>query len=188
MNKLYDIFSEKYEHKTRLNNHYKQRPNGIDGIIIHSMGQRIKNYGPAARFLDEIGLSAHCLVDTDGSVIHCVEPVHQAYHAGKSKLEEQTNLNTSFIGIEILVQGTHDYSSFLQAIKTDVFTNDQYDSAATLCAMYMHKYEIPIDRVLPHSFVSGPGVRKDPKKDPGEGFNWDYFTILTEILADQLDY
>lgn len=184
---LRDIFLEKYEHETRPIRHHKPRPNGIDGIIIHSMGQEIKNYGHAAKFLDEIGRSAHFLIEPDGTVIECVSVTEQAYHAGVSEYQGQRSLNTSFIGIEVLVKGKHDYTSFLEAIKEDVFTFKQYDSTAVMCSLLVTEFNIPLDRIVRHSDVSGPDVRPDdPKKDPGEGFDWKLFKTYTGEFTNQL--
>lgn len=187
MEPLREIFLNKYEHKKDPLTHHKPRPNGIDGIIIHSMAQRIKGHGTASAFLDKIGLSAHYLIETDGVVIEHVPPTEQAFHAGKSKFGRQENLNTSFIGIEVLVKGEHDYTSFLEAIKEDVYTPKQYDSTAVMCGLLCTKFDIPHHRIVRHSDVSGPDVRDTPKHDPGEGFDWDHFKLLTKELISQLE-
>lgn len=153
-----------------------------DGIIIHSMGEYIDGE-PAWEFLERIGLSAHYLISPDGSIDCTVSPEREAYHAGKSEFEGQRNLNSTFLGIELLVEGDHTYSSFLKAIKNpETFTDKQYKSCIWLCKDLMKRFDIPCDRVVRHSDVSGPDVRDDPKKDPGEGFDFDY--VLNELNED----
>lgn len=185
---LKEIFENKYEREKNPNPHHKSRPSPPDGIIIHSMGQRIKGYGYASDFLKEIELSAHYLVETDGKTIELVHPDKQAYHAGESQFKDQIFLNSTFIGIEVLVEGEHTYPTFLEEIKKeDTFYFKQIDSCATLCALLCDQYDISIDRILRHSDVSGPDVRDDPKFDPGDGFKWDSFKELTGLLLGQLE-
>lgn len=149
----------------------RTRTKPVDGIIIHSMAEEIDGQF-AYDFLDEIGLSAHYLVLPSGDIIHGPDPDRVAYHAGKSKWGEQTNLNETFVGIEVLVKGNHTYGSFLEAIKDpNTFKEKQYKACAGICNGLMNNYQrITKERILRHSTVSGPEVREDPKKDPGEGF------------------
>lgn len=184
---LKEYYETKYTRVNRPIPNHRQRHQPVDGIIIHSMGQLIKGYGAAADFLDEIGLSAHYLIEIDGTVINCVEPTEQAYHAGASEFAGQSGLNSTFIGIEVLVEGEHDYLSFLKAIKANAWWDDQYDSLAILSALLCRRFGIPLDRIVRHSTVSGPEVRDDPKQDPGEGFQWERYKILTRNYLNRLE-
>lgn len=137
-----------------------QTPNRV---VVHAMGEYIKHgnshlYAPA--FLNEYRLSAHILVKPDGEVIRCRYDKEGAYHA--------KGYNTDSLGIEFLVEGEHDYSSFINKIKTNYITSAQYDSGIDVVMDWMASYSIlNIDR---HSDLS-PGR----KVDPGTGFNWDKF-------------
>lgn len=158
---------------------YKDRPDGVDGIILHSMGQYIGGKF-AGQFLQDVGLSAHYLIEHTGKIFECVAPEKQAYHAGKSEFQGQEHLNTSFIGIELLVEGDHTYETFLEAIKrAESFTEQQYQSTIWLCNRLIDDYQIPTNRIVRHSDVSGPDVRPDPKKDPGSGF--DYHRVISQM-------
>lgn len=160
--------------------HSKHRNKQADGIIIHSMGEYVGDmYAP--EFLESIGLSAHFFVTPTGAVLHGINHNRIAFHAGKSKWNDQENLNNTFIGIEILVEGKHNYTSFLEAIKNpDTFEIQQYESTAKICRDLMEIYpNITKGRILPHSAVSGKEVRIDPKQDPGEGFE---FSKLLELI------
>lgn len=184
---LEQIFLDKYPHKRVYNVNQKDRPSLPDGIVIHSMGQYIEGYGHASDFLEELGLSAHYLIEADGTVLECVDPERQAYHAGKSEFKGETGLNSTFVGIELLVEGEYNYGTFLKAIKDpDSFTLEQADSAAVMCSLLNKWYDIPTDRIVRHSDVSGSDVRDDPKKDPGSGFDWQHFINLTGEFIDQL--
>lgn len=151
--------------------HHKSRPAPVDGIIVHSMGQYIAGTF-AGQFLNVSGLSAHALVDHLGVIYECVDYDRQAYHAGLSKLGDQENLNRTFIGIELLIEGDHTYATFLEAIKDpESFTNEHYNSLSWLCNKLVKKYHIDLQRIRRHSEVSGSDVRPDPKQDPGQGFD-----------------
>lgn len=163
--------------------HHKERPAPPNGIIVHSMGQYIEFEGEvlfAADFLERIGLSAHYLIDHTGKIYQCVEDDRQAYHAGESRLGDETGLNKTFIGPEILIEGTWTYEPFLKAItKPEYFTSQHYESLGWLCRSLIEKHGIQLERIARHSDVSGLSVRPDPKYDPGDGFN---FHRLIETL------
>ena len=137
-------------------------------IVIHSMGEYIKDPDPmlAVDFLDKLGLSAHALILPSGDVMMCRRPDQGAYHA--------RGFNTNSLGIEFLVEGIHDYGSFLKKIQTNWVTADQYEAGLELVRHWKANYNIlKMDR---HSDIS-PGR----KVDPGEGFHWKKFKQQTGI-------
>jgi len=132
-------------------------------IVVHAMGEFIKDPEPihAFNFLQSYGLSAHVLVASDGIVYICRDPDQGAYHA--------RNFNTNSLGIEFLVQGEHDYASFINAIaKPGWTTSRQWNSGVEVVRGWMKDYGIT--EVVRHCDIS-PGR----KVDPGTGFDWDYF-------------
>lgn len=134
-----------------------------DTIVIHAMGEYIKDGATpqhAVAFLNELKLSAHYLVAPSGDVYHCRSDDEIAYHA--------RGHNTNSIGIEFLVQGDHDYRSFIDTIKSPYLTNLQFESGVDLVKQCMNDH--PIKTITRHSDIS-PGR----KVDPGNGFPWDYF-------------
>ncbi len=142
--------------------------NSPDRIVVHAMGEVINNKGMkygARDWLKFLGLSAHILVRPDGTLIRCRTDFEGAYHA--------RGYNTNSLGIEFLVAGTHDYTSFLKAIKTDWVSDAQYEEGAAKIKEWMDKFHIPLDRIDRHSTLS-PGR----KVDPGEGFDFERFTGL----------
>jgi len=152
--------------------HFRDRRKDVDMIIIHSMGEFIGQQF-AYDFLDEIGLSAHFLVDSTGNIFNGPDPSKVAFHAGTSQWKGESNLNEVSIGIELLVDGHHNWESFKEAIReTENFTDAHYKRTAKLCRDAMASYpKITKDRILRHSQVSGKDVRDDPKIDPGKGFD-----------------
>ena len=102
-----------------MKQHLKHGPknNNPKRIIVHAMGQHIVQDNDilfAPDFLDSVGLSAHCLIDPSGEVIRCRNDNEGAWHA--------KGFNTDSLGIEFLVEGVHDYASFLEAIKSNYIT------------------------------------------------------------------
>lgn len=134
-------------------------------IVIHAMGERIAypakdSAMPAADFLSFMGLSAHYLIAPD-NIIMCRLPEQGAYHA--------KGYNTGSIGIEFLVPGTHNYTTFKAAIKEDYLSAAQFNAGVKLVRHLVSLYNITkIDR---HSDLS-----PTRKVDPGSGFDWNKFT------------
>ncbi len=141
----------------------QQSPNRV---IIHAMGEYIKTpkgvlYAPD--FLEKIGLSAHALVTPHKGVMRCRDDNEGAWHA--------KGFNKDSLGIEFLVEGMHNYSSFLKAIKMPYLTDSQYENGVkfVLNNWVLTKRILRYDR---HSDV-------DPKRkfDPGNGFPWLKFLV-----------
>ncbi len=135
-------------------------------IVVHAMGETINNKGVkygARDWLKYLGLSSHILVRPDGTLIRCRTDFEGAYHA--------RGYNTDSLGIEFLVPGEHDYTTFLKAIKKDWVSEAQYKGGAEKIQEWMDKFHIHLDRVRRHSTIS-PGR----KVDPGSGMDWDKLT------------
>lgn len=135
-------------------------------IVIHSMAEYIKDperiYAPD--FLDGYKLSAHALITPHGDNIRCRTDNQGAYHA--------KGYNTDSLGMEFLVKGKHDYSSFIDAIKSPYLEPEQYDAGLYQVREWLNLY--PIERIARHSDLS-PGR----KVDPGDGFPW--FDFLHDL-------
>lgn len=144
-------------------------------IIVHSMGHRILVGGGeslyAATFLDKRGLSAHMLVAPDGTLIRCRRDNEGAWHA--------KGYNTGSLGIEILVDGEHNYSTFLEAIDTDWVTPEQYRAAVDVVAYWCHEWGIGTD---PGSLDRHSDVDGARKSDPGQGWPWARFLSDVEQM------
>ena len=133
-------------------------------IVVHAMGEFLLDPHPihASDFLAKLGLSAHALVAPNGDVYICRDDDEGAYHA--------RGYNTDSLGIEFLVEGHHNYGSFLEAIKADWVTIAQWDAGIHVVHDWVHEYEIPTEKIVRHSDIS-PGR----KVDPGAGFKWTKF-------------
>lgn len=114
----------------------------------------------APDFLLRSGLSAHALVAPDGTLYRCRDDDQGAYHA--------KGFNQHSLGIEVLVAGRHDYSSFAKAIALHYITDAQYAAVLAQCREWLRLHDIA--KVVRHSDLS-PGR----KIDPGAGFPWSKF-------------
>jgi N-acetylmuramoyl-L-alanine amidase len=108
---------------------------------------------PAAR------VSAHYLIDEDGSVLALVPEQARAWHAGVSAWLGHEGLNDRSIGIELVNPG-HEWGY-------RPFVEPQYRACIALCQAIIGRWPIPPRRVLGHSDVAPAR-----KEDPGELFDW----------------
>lgn len=147
-----------------------------DKLIFHCMAEIIKvnesfkNKGKtieageysAHEWLQLLGLSAHFLIHPNGDVTKIRGTKEICWHA--------KGFNTNSVGIEVLVEGVWDYETFLERIKEDWVTDEQYETTIELSDDIIEYFDIPDDNILRHSDIS-----PERKYDPGEGFKWDWF-------------
>ena len=88
--------------------------------------QRLKN--PKSK------VSCHYLINRKGHVIQMIKDLNVAWHAGKSKWKQFSNLNSNSIGIELVNKG-HKYGY-------QNFSNLQIKSLINLCKILKKKYSL----------------------------------------------
>ena len=103
--------------------------------------------------------SAHYVVDTDGAIYGVVDESMRAWHAGLSSWEDEADINSTSIGIEIQ-NGGHLYGPV-------PFPAAQMAAVTELCKAIIAKHGIKPWHVIGHSDIAP--LRK---KDPGELFPW----------------
>lgn len=133
-------------------------------IIVHAMGYRILTENGAlyaASYLDSIGLSAHVLVAPGGALIRCREDIEVAWHA--------RGFNWNSLGVEVLVDGDHNYGTFLDAIDTPWVNDRQFDATVDLVRHWCRQWGI---EPVPGQLDRHSDVDPDRKHDPGNGFPW----------------
>ena len=135
-------------------------PDGaIDTLILHYTGMP-SAAAALARLCDPTAkVSAHYLIDEDGTVTALVPESRRAWHAGVSAWQGRTRLNDSSIGIELVNPG-HEWGY-------RPFPDVQYAACIELCRALVARWPIPPRRVLAHSDVAPAR-----KQDPGELFDW----------------
>ena len=128
-------------------------------LVLHYTGMRSAAEA-VARLRDPAAkVSAHYLIDEDGSIVALVPDERRAWHAGVSWWRGQGNLNDVAIGIELVNPG-HEWGY-------RPFPRPQMTALLGLASRLVERWAIPPDRVLGHSDVAP--ARKD---DPGELFDW----------------
>lgn len=122
----------------------------ISAIVIHYTDS-LTLESPVDWFKDKAsGVSAHYVIGRDGTVVQMVKDTDVAWHAGRSTLGGEPNVNEFSIGIELV--GTQDSG----------FVDRQLASLYDLLARLVAQYKILPERVVGHSFVA-PGRKRDPE-------------------------
>jgi N-acetylmuramoyl-L-alanine amidase len=135
-----------------------------DMLILHYTG--MPDAGGALDWLCNpvSDVSAHYFVFEDGRVAQLVPEARRAWHAGAGSWNEETDINSCSIGVEIVNSG-HDGG-------LPPFPEAQIAAVIALARDIVTRWTISPDRVLAHSDVA-PGR----KQDPGEHFPWERLHI-----------
>jgi N-acetylmuramoyl-L-alanine amidase len=139
---------------------FDARPGEVDLLVLHYTG--MPSAGAAlARLCDAVAkVSAHYLVDEDGTVYTLVEEQKRAWHAGVSFWRGAAGLNDRSIGIEIVNPG-HEFGY-------RPFPPAQMQAVEALCHGILARWPgIPARNVVAHSDIA-----PNRKQDPGELFDW----------------
>ncbi|MEJ7609928.1 MAG: N-acetylmuramoyl-L-alanine amidase [Ferruginibacter sp.] len=124
-------------------------------VIIHYTAQNscdktLETFTTPAR-----EVSAHYVICKDGTLHHMLNDYLRAWHAGVGKWGNNSDINSSSVGIEIDNNGT------------EAFTTAQLNTLNGVLAYLKRSYNIPVANFIGHSDVA-PGR----KIDPGVLFPW----------------
>ena len=146
-------------HRCSPNHAPRQEPLRIDMLVLHYTGMTsadaaiLRLCDPGAK------VSAHYVVEENGTIWQLVPEERRAFHAGVSCWEGDRDLNAVSLGIEIVNPG-HEWGY-------RPFPEIQMASVEALCAELISRYSIPAHRVVGHSDIA-----PERKMDPGELFDW----------------
>jgi N-acetylmuramoyl-L-alanine amidase len=139
-------------------------------IVIHhtaqtSLDQTIKTFT-----LTRTEVSAHYVVSRDGKVVQMVNDYLRSNHAGAGRWGNDTDLNSSSLGIELDNNGNEPYS------------DAQIKSLLTLLGTLKKRYNIPTANFIGHADLA-PKRKPDPNKFPWKvlaekGFGLWYDAVL----------
>ena len=104
-------------------------------------------------------VSAHYVVEENGTCLQLVHETYRAWHAGKSNWAGNEDINSCSIGIELCNPG-HDWGY-------RKFPEQQMKTLISLCRDIITRNSIPSHLVLGHSDIA-----PHRKMDPGELFDW----------------
>ena len=126
-------------------------------IVIHYTG--MKNLKSAYKKLSDknSNVSAHYLISRGGIIFNLLCPRYKAWHAGKSKWKNSSNINDYSIGIELENKG-HDFGYSNFSVK-------QYNSLKYLILFLKKNFKILDENIIFHSDIA-----PNRKRDPGEKF------------------
>lgn len=138
---------------------FDDRNTDITMLVLHYTGMKT-----AKEALDRLcdptaKVSAHYMIDEDGTMYQLVSEQHRAWHAGKSFWRGLTNINAASIGIELVNPG-HEFGY-------RPFPEQQMQSLIDLSQQILNRHPIPARNVVGHSDIAPAR-----KTDPGELFNW----------------
>lgn len=127
----------------------------IDMVVIHYTGMKTAADAYKRLCCRESEVSAHYLIDQDGTAIQLVADSKRAWHAGVSYWQGQTDINSRSIGIELVNTGY------------EPFSEPQMQALEVLLIKLMRQYSIQPIHVVGHSDVA-----IGRKIDPGVKFDW----------------
>ena len=140
---------------------FNHRTAPIDILLLHYTGMQSAQAALDRLCDPKAQVSAHYVVDEDGTTYRLVDEEHRAWHAGAGYWAGARDVNAHSIGIEIVNPG-HEfgYRPFQQV---------QMLAVLELAKDIVTRHRIPPARVLGHSDIAP--LRKE---DPGELFNWSF--------------
>ena len=138
---------------------FDERSGPVSMIVLHYTGMPTaaaaleRLCDPAAK------VSAHYLIDEDGTVHALVDEDKRAWHAGRSHWRGHTDINSASVGIEIVNPG-HDWGY-------RPFPTVQIEALIGLVAEIKERHGVTRGNVVGHSDIA-----PTRKRDPGELFPW----------------
>jgi len=131
----------------------------LDMLILHYTGMRTAEESLARLCDPRAKVSAHYLIDEDGTLYRLVDETKRAWHAGVSHWANETDINSCSLGIELQNPG-HEFGY-------RDFPDAQVRALTTLCTDILSRHAVLAERILGHSDVA-----PSRKEDPGELFDW----------------
>jgi N-acetylmuramoyl-L-alanine amidase len=124
-------------------------------VIIHHTAQNSCEQTLRTFTLERTKVSAHYVICKDGTVHHMLNDYFRAWHGGIAKWGNNSDINSSSIGIEI------DNNGF------EPFEPQQINSLLNLLAILKNKYKIPVSNFIGHGDIA-----PTRKVDPNIYFPW----------------
>ena len=157
-------------HREVLSPNWNERKLPVSMVVLHYTGMRT-----AAEALERLcdpaaDVSAHYMIDEDGTVIRLVPEHKRAWHAGRSSWRGITDVNSASVGIELVNPG-HEFGY-------RPFPEAQLEALIPLLADIVKRHDIPRANIVGHSDIAPAR-----KEDPGELFPWDLLARYRLALA-----
>ncbi len=133
-----------------------------DILVLHYTGMETAE-AAVERLRDrEAKVSAHYVVDEDGSILRLVPEERRAWHAGRGAWQGETDVNAASIGIEIVNPG-HEFGY-------RPFPEVQIRAVIALAADIRTRWSIPDARIIAHSDLRPSASRTPANSSRGSGW------------------
>ena len=132
----------------------------IDMLVLHYTGMKTGAEAIERLCNRDAKVSAHYVVEEDGTIFRLVGEDRRAWHAGISSWRGFSNVNQRSIGIEIVNAG-HEFGYH-------PFPTAQMKMVAMLCRDILSRNK----SITPRNVVGHSDVAPTRKEDPGELFEW----------------
>lgn len=146
-------------------------------VMIHhtaqdSLAQTVKTFHSV-----RAGVSSHYVIGRNGKIVQMVNDLYRGHHAGAGRWGNDTDLNSSSIGIELDNNGT-----------TDPWPEAQVNALVALLQYLKDSYKIPQANFIGHMDYA-PTRKNDPSRFPWKvladrGFGYWYDDVLETPPAD----
>ena len=156
---------DEFVHAVVPSPNFDERALPISMVVLHYTEMKPVETALGKMVNPEAKVSAHYMIDEDGTVTSLVPEAKRAWHAGKSYWRGVTDVNSASIGIELVNPG-HEWGY-------RHFTEDQMSSLLPLLGDIVERYDVPRANVVGHSDVAPAR-----KTDPGELFEWERLAQL----------
>lgn len=141
-------------------------------IVLHDTGGKDEQGACSWLINPDSQVSSHFVIGKSGNVYRLVPEEYVAWHAGKSILMGEEDVNKFSIGIEIVDDSD-----------ADPYPDPQIDALLQLCTDLVVRYHIPLNRVVGHEHIAVP---KGRKVDPGRDFPWyEFLNTLGAKVAEK---
>ncbi len=131
----------------------------VDMLVLHYTDMMSVEAALARMCDPQAAVSAHYLIDEEGTIFQLVDENMRAWHAGVSYWRGECDVNSRSIGIELANPG---HSNGLTP-----FPKVQMESLISLSQDILTRHAISAQNIVGHSDIA-PGR----KQDPGELFDW----------------
>lgn len=150
-------------------------------VVIHHTAQNSIEHTLETFTLPRTSVSAHYVIAEDGKVYQMLNDYYRAWHGGRGKWGNDTDLNSSSIGIELDNNGV------------EPFAEPQIESLIELLAILKERHGIPTANFIAHSDMA-PSRKVDPNPtfpwerlaEEGFGYWYDAIAVTPQIVGDSL--
>lgn len=139
---------------------WNERKLPVSMVVLHYTGMESAEAALERMCDPEAEVSAHYMIDEDGTVTQLVDEGKRAWHAGRSSWRGVTDVNSASVGIELVNPG-HEFGY-------RPFPEAQISALLPLLSDIVQRHDIARANVVGHSDIAPAR-----KEDPGELFPWE---------------